>query len=46
LQQMTVLIEFDGYEFALMAYQSDDHENALAALGPGVERDFRTAEGV
>jgi uncharacterized protein (DUF1330 family) len=46
LQQMTVLIEFDGYEFALMAYQSDDHENALAALGPGVERDFRIAEGV
>jgi hypothetical protein len=29
-----------------MAYQSNDHKKALAALGPGVERDFRIAEGV
>ncbi len=27
-------------------YESDDHKKALAALGPGVERDFRIAEGV
>jgi uncharacterized protein (DUF1330 family) len=46
LQQMTVLIEFDSYEFALMAYQSDDHKKALAVLGSGDERDFRIVEGV
>ena len=43
---MTVLIEFDSYEFALMAYQSDDHKKALAVLGSGDERDFRIVEGV
>ena len=46
LQQMTIVVEFDSYEIALAAYQSDDHKKALAALGPGVERDFRIAEGV
>jgi uncharacterized protein (DUF1330 family) len=45
-EQITILVEFDTYEFALSAYQSDDHKRALAALGPGVERDFRIAEGV
>jgi uncharacterized protein (DUF1330 family) len=45
-EQMTVVVEFDSYEIALMAYQSDDHKKALAALGPGVDRDFRIAEGV
>ena len=43
---MTIVVEFDTYEFALAAYQSDDHKKTLAALGPGVERDFRIAEGV
>ena len=46
LKQMTVVVEFDSYEIALAAYLSDDHKKALAALGPGVERDFRIAEGV
>jgi uncharacterized protein (DUF1330 family) len=46
LQQMTIVVEFDSYEIALATYQSDDHKRALAALGPGVERDFRIAEGV
>ena len=46
LQQMTIVVEFDSYEIALAAYESDDHKKALAALGPGVERDFRIAEGV
>jgi uncharacterized protein (DUF1330 family) len=45
-EQMTIVVEFDSYEIALSAYQSDDHKKALAALGPGVERDFRIAEGV
>jgi uncharacterized protein (DUF1330 family) len=46
LQEMTVVVEFDGYEIALSTYQSDDHKKALAALGSGVERDFRIVEGV
>jgi uncharacterized protein (DUF1330 family) len=44
--QMTIVVEFDSYEIALAAYESDDHKKVLAALGPGVERDFRIAEGV
>jgi uncharacterized protein (DUF1330 family) len=46
LQQMTIVVEFDSYEIALAAYQSDDHKKALAALDPGEERDFRIVEGV
>ena len=42
----TIVVEFDSYEIALAAYASDDHKKALAALGPGEERDFRIAEGV
>jgi uncharacterized protein (DUF1330 family) len=45
-EQMTIVVEFDSYEIALAAYESDDHKKALAALGSGVERDFRIAEGV
>jgi hypothetical protein len=43
---MTIVVEFDSYEIALAAYESDDHKKTLAVLGPGVERDFRIAEGV
>ena len=46
LEQMTVVLEFDSYEFALAAYESDGHKKALAALGPGMERDFRIVDGV
>jgi uncharacterized protein (DUF1330 family) len=46
LQQMTVVVEFDSYEIALAAYESAEYKKAFAALGPGVERDFRIAEGV
>src|ERR1700744_1511170 len=45
-EQVTIVVEFDSYEIALAGYQSDDHKRALTALGPGVERDFRIAEGV
>ena len=45
-EQMTVVVEFDSYEIALAAYESADYKKALAALGSGVERDFRIAEGV
>jgi len=46
LQKMTVVVEFDSYEIALKAYESADYKKALAALGSGVERDLRIAEGV
>ena len=46
VEQMTIVVEFDSYEIALAAYESDDHKKTLAVLGPGVERDFRIAEGV
>ena len=42
---MTVVVEFDSYEAALAAYESEDYKKALAVLGPEVERDFRIAEG-
>jgi uncharacterized protein (DUF1330 family) len=46
LKQMTVVVEFDSYEAALAAYETEDYKKALAAFGPEVERDFRIAEGV
>jgi uncharacterized protein (DUF1330 family) len=45
LKQMTVVVEFDSYEIALAAYESEDYKKALAVFGPEVERDFRIAEG-
>jgi uncharacterized protein (DUF1330 family) len=45
LKQMTVVVEFDIYEIALAAYESEDYKKALAVLGAGVERDLRIAEG-
>ena len=45
LQQMTVVVEFDSYADALAAHESADYKKALAALGSGVKRDFRIAEG-
>jgi uncharacterized protein (DUF1330 family) len=45
LKEMTVVVEFDSYEDALKAYDTEDYKKALAVLGPEVERDFRIAEG-
>ena len=46
LQQRTVIVEFDSYETALAAHESDAYQKALQALGAGAERDFRMVEGV
>jgi uncharacterized protein (DUF1330 family) len=46
LQQGTVIVEFDSYETALAAYESEAYKKALQALGSGAERDFRIVEGV
>jgi len=42
----TVIVEFDSYQSALAAHESDAYQKALKALGSGAERDFRIVEGV
>jgi len=37
LQQRTVIVEFDSYEIALAAHESEAYQKALQALGSGVE---------
>jgi uncharacterized protein (DUF1330 family) len=46
LQLRTILVEFDSYEIALAAHESEAYHKALQALGSGAERDFRIVEGV
>ena len=46
LLQPAVIVEFDSYETALAAYESEAYKKALQALGSGAERDFRIVEGV
>ena len=41
----TILVEFDSYEIALAARESEAYQSALQALGSGAERDFRIVEG-
>jgi uncharacterized protein (DUF1330 family) len=41
-----VLIEFDSFEQAAAAYESEAYQKALAALPDGFERDFRIVEGI
>ncbi len=45
LDQRTVIIEFDSVQAANAAYHSTAYQEALAALGDGVERDIRIVEG-
>ena len=44
LQQRTVIVEFDSYDIALAAHESNSYQKALHALGTGVERDYRIVE--
>ncbi|MEU3343377.1 DUF1330 domain-containing protein [Streptomyces sp. NPDC006668] len=46
ITQRVVLIEFDSFEQAVAAYQSEAYQKALVALPDGFERDFRIIEGV
>ncbi|MGO9436290.1 MAG: DUF1330 domain-containing protein [Terracidiphilus sp.] len=45
LQLRTILVEFNSYEIALAAHESEAYQKALQALGSGAERDFRIVEG-
>src|SRR5262245_52165881 len=40
LQQPTVLVEFDSYDIARLAHESEPYQMALQALGSGAQRDF------
>ncbi|MFI9559505.1 DUF1330 domain-containing protein, partial [Nonomuraea endophytica] len=46
ITQRVVLIEFDSFEQAVAAYESEAYQTALVALPDGFERDFRIIEGV
>jgi uncharacterized protein (DUF1330 family) len=46
ITQRVVLIEFDSFEQAVAAYESEAYQKALATLPDGVERDFRIVEGI
>jgi len=45
LPQRTVVVEFDSYDAALAAHESEAYQKALQALGSGAERDYRIVEG-
>ena len=46
ITQRAVLVEFDSFEAAVGAYDSDAYQAALAVLDGGAERDMRIVEGV
>jgi uncharacterized protein (DUF1330 family) len=46
IAERTVLIEFDSFEQAVAARESEAYQEALLALSDGVERDFRIIEGL
>jgi uncharacterized protein (DUF1330 family) len=41
----TIVVEFESYEIALAARNSEAYQKALEALGFGAVRDFRIVEG-
>ena len=43
--EQTVLVEFESFEKAKAAYNSDDYQAALKALNGGADRDIRIFEG-
>ncbi len=45
LNQRTVVSEWENLEKAIAAYNSPAYQQALRALGDGVERDLRICEG-
>ena len=45
-EEQTVLVEFESFEKAISAYESEDYQKALDALDGGADRDFRLFEGV
>ena len=46
ITQRVVLVEFDSFEQAVAAYESEAYQKALVALPDGFERDFRIIESI
>ena len=46
MAQRVVMIEFDSVEKAIAAHDSPGYQEALKALGDGVEREIRIVEGL
>jgi uncharacterized protein (DUF1330 family) len=46
LNERTVIVEFDSFDQAVAAYESEAYRVALVALGTGAKRDHRIVEGV
>jgi uncharacterized protein (DUF1330 family) len=46
MRQLTIVVEFESHDRAVVAYKSEGYKKALRALGSGAERDFRIVEGV
>jgi uncharacterized protein (DUF1330 family) len=46
IAERTILIEFDSFEQAVAARESEAYQEALVALSDGAERDFRIIEGL
>ena len=46
IAERTVVVEFDSFDQAVAAYESEAYQEALVALADGVERDFRIVEGI
>lgn len=45
VKERTVIVEWDSYEQAVAAYESEIYRKAIDALPKGVTRDFRIVEG-
>lgn len=46
LKERTVVVEFDSFDQAIAAYNSEDYRASLEKLGDGAVRDVRIVEGV
>jgi len=45
LPQLTIVAEFDSFDTALAAYDSEAYKKALQTFGSAAQRDFRIVEG-
>ena len=46
IAQRTILIEFDSFNVAVAAYESEAYQKALEVLSGGADRDVRLFEGI
>lgn len=46
IAERTILIEFESFETAVAAFESDAYQAALEALDGGADRDIRLFEGL